>query len=114
MESKPFEFSFDEDICKLWIDVEGRSRYVIGVDGLSSSAPVLDIIVQVAKKPWASDALVGALVRELNKLLVLQGNYCTVGKDCASKSSQEIIELISENQYIAMAWERARALTSKR
>ncbi len=55
--------------------------YEIDLERCNSSAEVLDWIVQIAKKTWATDAIVADLVRTLDRLLDLQGNLCSFGMD---------------------------------
>lgn len=56
------------------------SGYYVDLDRCDSTAEVLDWIVQVASKPWATPRTVGALVKELDALLGLQESYCSGGR----------------------------------
>ena len=40
-------------------------------------------IIQVSKKTWAKDEIVGSLVKQLDRCLHLQGNVCSFGCDKA-------------------------------
>ena len=83
---KSFKIYYDEKRRSMDIDyihphLRCPRHYCLDVPRMTTSAAVLDMIVQVAKKPWASDELVGVLVKEINKLLALQANYCSMGSD---------------------------------
>lgn len=56
---------------------DGRWVYVIDLDRCTTSAQVLDWIVQVSKKRWATPELIGQMVRLLDKELDLQHNICS-------------------------------------
>jgi hypothetical protein len=47
----------------------GDGGYPMDMDRFRSSAVVLDGIMQVAKKAWATDACIAGLVRALNDIL---------------------------------------------
>lgn len=55
--------------------------YEIDLERCTSSAEVLDWIIQVSKKTWANDAILSGLVRRLDECLDLQGNVCGNGID---------------------------------
>ena len=59
--------------------------YPIDIERFTSSAAVLDMIMQVAKKAWATDA---GLVRALDDLLQPQGTLCSGGTDKRLTSAQ--------------------------
>jgi hypothetical protein len=44
---------------------------------------MLDIIMQIAKKAWASDHCLAGLVRALNAIFDPQANLCSFGADKA-------------------------------
>jgi hypothetical protein len=54
--------------------------YPVDLTRFQSSAVVLDIIMQVAKKGWGTDACIAGLVRALNDLLDPQANLCSGGE----------------------------------
>ena len=54
-------------------------QYEVDLEEMESTAAVLDWIVQVSKKTWATPAVVGELVRSIDQVLNLQANYCSQG-----------------------------------
>jgi hypothetical protein len=62
-------------------DEAGRWLYEVDLERCRTSAEVLDWIFQVTKKRWATDAVIGGLVRELERLFDPQSTLCTAGKD---------------------------------
>jgi len=56
-------------------------RYYVNLKDCNTSAGMLDWIMQVAGKNWATDDVLASLVRDLNKLLTPQGNLCSWGKE---------------------------------
>jgi hypothetical protein len=56
-----------------------RGGYVIDLERFTSPAPMLDMIVQVAKKTWTSDACVAGLVWALQDLFEPQETLCGNG-----------------------------------
>ncbi len=54
--------------------------YEVDLERCLSCAETLDIIAQVAGKRWATDEVLGALVRALNDLLRPQANLCPFGQ----------------------------------
>jgi hypothetical protein len=59
----------------------GDACYPIDVERFTTSAEMLDMIMQVAKKPWADDECLAGLVRALNDILQPQGTLCSFGRD---------------------------------
>lgn len=60
----------------------GRGRsYSIDMERFTSSAQVLNMIMQVTNKLWADDACVAGLVRALNDILDPQATLCSGGRD---------------------------------
>lgn len=55
--------------------------YPIDLEQFTHSAEVLDTIMQVAGKTWATDACIAGLVHALNDILRPQANLCSFGKD---------------------------------
>lgn len=53
--------------------------YEIDLDECRTSAQVLDWICQIAHKTWATDAVLAALVRQLDRVLRPQVNLCSGG-----------------------------------
>jgi hypothetical protein len=59
----------------------GGGSYPVDLEQFTSSAEVLDTIMQVAGKRWATDACLAGLVRALNDLLHPQAHLCSGGRD---------------------------------
>ena len=57
-----------------------QSPYEIDLRSMTSSAVVLDWIAQINGKIWGTPKVVGDLVRLLDAVLDLQGNYCSGGQ----------------------------------
>jgi hypothetical protein len=66
----------------------GGGVYPIDLERFTSSAEMLDIIMQVGKKDWATDACLAGLVRALNDLLQPQGTLCSCGADKTLTTAQ--------------------------
>lgn len=70
-------------------------HYDILLDGMTTSAAVLDWIAQVSSKTWATPKVVGDLVRLLDALLDLQANYCSSGYE-QSSTPRNVAQLLSK------------------
>jgi hypothetical protein len=55
--------------------------YPIDIERFTTSAEMLDLVMQVARKGWATDVCLAGLVRALNDILQPQANLCTCGTD---------------------------------
>ena len=55
-------------------------EYEVDLERCTTPAQVLDWIVQVSKKTWATDVVVADLVRALDDLLDVQGTMCPFGQ----------------------------------
>jgi hypothetical protein len=53
--------------------------YPVDLERFTTSAAVLDMIMQVALKTWATDACLAGLVRAINDILTPQGTLCSSG-----------------------------------
>ena len=53
--------------------------YEIDLERISTSGEMLDIIMQVARKSWATDDLLASLVRALNDIFEPQAYLCSRG-----------------------------------
>jgi hypothetical protein len=84
------DFDYDESQWNGW-QREGKAlgytvneygaEYAIDLERFTSSAEVLDFIMQVAGKTWATDACLAGLVRALNDILNPQVFLCSWGTD---------------------------------
>ena len=54
--------------------------YDVRLSECNSSAQILDWIIQIAEKTWATNDVIGELVRALNDILGIQGNFCSQGQ----------------------------------
>jgi hypothetical protein len=54
-------------------------HYPVGLESLTTSAEMLDVIMQIEGKSWATDACVAGLVRALNDLIDPQARLCSGG-----------------------------------
>lgn len=62
---------------ELFIRGNGTYLYNVDLERCKTSAQVLDWVVQVSKKNWATPHLIGLLVVALDKELNLQANLCS-------------------------------------
>ena len=65
----------------LTLNLTVAPHYYIDLERCNSSAQILDWIIQVSKKPWATDEILSALVRALDGYLDIQGNISSMGVD---------------------------------
>lgn len=67
----------------LTIDIlKGKeTHYQVDLERCDTSAQVLDWIIQVSEKRWATDELVGQVVRLLDRALRPQENLCSQGHE---------------------------------
>ncbi len=68
-----------------------HERYYVKLKECDTSAGMLDWIMQVAGKYWATDEVVASLVRDLNRLLNPQGNLCSCGEERGPINVREVI-----------------------
>jgi len=55
--------------------------YEIDLARCNSSSEILDWIIQVSRKTWATTATVGSLVKAFDDLFDLQANVCSWGRN---------------------------------
>ncbi len=60
---------------------KGPGWYDVDLDQCTTSAGVLDWIIQVAQKQWANDHVLATFIRELDRLLSPQSNLCSGGEE---------------------------------
>ena len=72
--------------------VAPQERYYVKLKECATSAGMLDWIMQVAGKYWATDEVVASLVRELNRLLNPQGNLCSCGEERGPINVRNVIK----------------------
>jgi hypothetical protein len=79
-----------KDRCLRFYDGDATELYEVDLEECSDSAEVLDWIVQVHEKTWATPPVFHALVEALDDLLDLQANYCSFGT--SKKVVRELLE----------------------
>jgi hypothetical protein len=72
----------------VFTDNNGCKRYRVDLERCSTSAAVLDWIIQVSKKVWSRPKHVGDLVRALDDIFDLQSQMCSGALLLASKGRQ--------------------------
>src|SRR6266487_1772983 len=65
---------------ELSVRVGKQHSYEVDLDDCTTSAQVLDWMMQVAGKSWADDATIAGLVRALDDVLRPQANLCSGGR----------------------------------
>ncbi len=60
---------------------KGPGRYDIDLKQCTTSAEVLDWIMQVEEKRWATDQVLAEFVREIRRILNPQATLCSWGKE---------------------------------
>ena len=73
--TKVTTWEYDPGTFTIW--PKAHPYYRIKLETMASSAAVLDWIAQVSTKSWASYKMLGEMVRLLDAILSLQGNYCS-------------------------------------
>ena len=63
-------------------------QYEIYLDECNSSAQILDWIIQVSQKSWATDDVIGELIRALDDILGIQGHFCGGGQSREAKGKE--------------------------
>jgi hypothetical protein len=71
-----------------------QGEYPIDVDRMRSSSAVLDLIMRVCKKDWATKACLAGLVHALNDVLQPQANLCSGGAN-KTLTSLQIADLVA-------------------
>ena len=72
-------WDYDPDNLVVTHLIGGRPNgtpYEVPLDKMPDSAAVLDLIAQVAQKPWVTPHILGDLVLLVDAVLGLQDNYC--------------------------------------
>jgi len=81
MNKKWGRWVLDPEQLALHIQTYGDNRYLIPLAKCNSTAEVLDWIIQLRQKPWATGRDLCDLVDALDDLLNLEENYCGCGVD---------------------------------
>ncbi len=86
------------DLSIKWPDIrKGPGRYDVDLKQCTTSAEVLDWIMQVEEKRWATDQVLAQLLRELDRILQPQRTLCSEGKE---KGPIDIKKVLKENKII--------------
>ncbi len=98
----PWEFDLDERML-----VHQEQQYDIPLDGINSSASILDWIMQIGSKPWATSLDVSSLVHAFSCILHPQQHYCSFeenmrasGKQLAETYAEKVREVQEERERI--------------
>jgi hypothetical protein len=86
------EWIYNCNDLTLWLTVQ--PHYEVDLERCNTSAQVLDWIAQVAGKIWATDKIVGALVRKLDEVLYLQKNFCPGGITGSGRKTVNVRKLL--------------------
>jgi hypothetical protein len=81
--------------CILEHPTYGNNSYDVDLRTLTSSARMLDLIMQIDGKMWASAACLSGLVRALDDILNPQANLCSSGGD-KRLSAAQVARLVNE------------------
>lgn len=79
---------------EITINVNG-CIYEIPLDRMKTSAQVLDWVAQLSGKVWMTNEALGAFVREIDRVLYLQNNYCSWGR---SRGVVDAVTLAKQNE----------------
>ena len=79
----------------------GGGEYPISLQHLTTSAEMLDAIMQVAKQPWATDHCLAGSVRALNEMFQPQAWLCSDGDD-KTMSEEKTAEMLKP--YLSNDW----------
>lgn len=74
-------WELDKNNHTLYCSEDGRRFYGVTLEHCNSGAAIADWIFQVSKKSWCANELLGELVRELNRILDPQKNFCSWGEN---------------------------------
>jgi|SRR6516164_8959626 hypothetical protein len=77
-----------------------KAMYVVDLERFTASSVMLDFIMQVAKKTWATDECLAGLVRALNEIIEPQAHLCSgwTDKRLTPGQLQQILRLSWTNQ----------------
>ena len=62
--------------------------YEIDLEACNNSAQILDWIIQVSQKTWATNDVIGEFVRALDDILDIQGHFCGGGLSHEANSKE--------------------------
>jgi hypothetical protein len=76
--ARPNVWRYDPRFRTLTVQ-HAQGEYEVDLDDCDTAAEVLDWIVQVARKAWATDVILADLVRAFHDLLRPQATLCSMG-----------------------------------
>jgi hypothetical protein len=104
-------WTFDEQALALdYHDTAGRWLYEVDLKRCRTAAGMLDMIMQVAGKTWATDDVIAGLVRELDRLLAPQATLCSFGYDRGPLDVQAAVANVAEMRKLAAQLAESRSL----
>ncbi len=62
------------------------------------SPTLLEKISLMARKPWMTNELLGAIVRKIQIDLVPEVNYCPGGREAPVKAPHQVIQILAKTQ----------------
>ncbi len=81
-----------ERLCLVWQDEDGREVYEVDLEQCRTSAAMLDWIMQIAGKLWATDTVLAGLVHAFDHFLDPQGTLCSFGRSRGPVNVRKILE----------------------
>jgi hypothetical protein len=82
----------DAQTLTLSADSPARYEYVINLAELNTSGEMLDLIMQVANKTWATAEMLGTLVEALNDIFEPQVNLCSWGEQRTIRNPDKFLK----------------------
>jgi hypothetical protein len=92
----------------LGISRDGREIYYIDLERCTSSAKTLDWIMQITQKTWATQPLLGLIVKVLNIALHPQATLCSFGSNRTLEPAN-IRRLVKGRMREAITWKDSYA-----
>ncbi|MGH7409165.1 MAG: hypothetical protein ACREKF_14305 [Candidatus Methylomirabilales bacterium] len=80
-----------ESMCLVFRDELLGEIYDVDLGRCRTSAEMLDWIMQVASKSWASDSAIAGLVRALNHYLHPQATLCSFGSELGPINVRDVL-----------------------
>jgi hypothetical protein len=91
-------------------DESGHEIYAVDLERLKSSAPTLDVVMQLAGKSWLNSAELGFFVRMLSLTIDPQASMCSFGRD----RNVDPKKALAKNGYLARPRAKSKLLPAKR
>jgi len=83
---------------------KGREVYCLDLERCLTSSQTLDWIFQISGKDWATQALLGLIIKALDAALSPQASLCCGGADLRIKQA-DIRNIVKANLRKAIAWQ---------